>query len=101
MKTVDVHELHDNLPIIGQLLDVREADEFSEGHVPTAINRPLSQINAWLSELSDKVIYTIICRSGRRSALAIEQMQLVGIDGSNVTGGTLAWQAAGFATVTE
>lgn len=101
MKTVAVQELHDNLPSIGQLIDVREADEFADGHVPTAINYPLSQINTWLVDLNDKFIYTVICRSGHRSGLAIEQMQLIGIDGINVIGGTLAWQAADFATVTE
>lgn len=52
MKTVAVQELHDNLPSIGQLIDVREADEFAAGHVPTAINYPLSQINTWLVDLN-------------------------------------------------
>ena len=52
------------------LIDVREADEFAEGHLPGAINLPLSAFLERYGELDKDKPYHIICRSGARSAQA-------------------------------
>ncbi|KRL53774.1 rhodanese-like domain-containing protein [Furfurilactobacillus rossiae] len=96
MIEITVQTLHEMLPNVEHLIDVREPDEYAEGHVEQTTNLPLSTIEQWLSNLSNTSTYTVICRSGRRSSLAIEQMKQHGITGVNVNGGTLAWQAAGY-----
>lgn len=53
------------------LVDVRSKAEFASGHIAGAVNIPVSEIEARLTELGDKqgsiVLY---CRSGARSARA-------------------------------
>jgi rhodanese-related sulfurtransferase len=62
------------------VLDVRSAAEFAEGHIPGAVNIPHDVIGERVAELGpagerDIVVY---CRSGRRSALAIETLKTAG-----------------------
>ena len=73
------------------LIDVREADEFAEGHLPGAINLPLSAFLERYEELDKDKPYYIICRSGARSAQACAFLEEEGYDVTNVAGGTIAW----------
>ena len=73
------------------LIDVREADEFAEGHLPGAINLPLSDFLERYGELDKDKSYHIICRSGARSAQACAFLEEEGYDVTNVAGGTIAW----------
>lgn len=73
------------------LIDVREADEFAEGHLPGAINLPLSDFLERYEELDKDKPYYIICRSGARSAQACAFLEEEGYDVTNVAGGTSAW----------
>lgn len=73
------------------IIDVREVDEFAEGHVPGAINIPLSQLESRYQELEKGTHHYIICRSGRRSLDACSFLNKKGYDTTNVEGGTLAW----------
>ena len=54
------------------LIDVREASEFSDGHVIGAVHLPLAEIAAAsdMSLLEDEGRILLYCRSGRRSAEA-------------------------------
>ena len=73
------------------LIDVREADEFAEGHLPGAINLPLSDFLERYGELDKDKSYHIICQSGARSAQACAFLAGEGYDVINVAGGTSAW----------
>lgn len=93
MKEVAVN----GVPEGAQLIDVREPDEFADIRAAGALNLPLSEFVARAGEIDpDRDIY-VICRSGGRSAQAIEYLeQSRGWDNAtNVVGGTLAWEAAG------
>lgn len=92
---VDVDTLEGRAPE-SFLLDVREPQEYAEGHVPGAINLPQSDLASRLEELPrDRPIF-VICRSGVRSMRAAQFLKQVGFaDVINVQGGTLAWTAAG------
>ena len=62
------------LPLLTQdnmlIVDVREEDEYALGHIPGAINLPLSRFHdADFPDDKDIVFY---CRSGYRSQIAIE-----------------------------
>ncbi len=83
--------LPDNEP----LLDVRERDEWDRGHAPRAILISLHELADRLDDLPPARPLHVICRSGGRSARAVELLRSRGIDAVNVTGGMLAWQAAG------
>jgi rhodanese-related sulfurtransferase len=95
MNAVTTNELSDlDAP---NLIDVREADEYVSGHVPGAINIPLSELVGRESEcgLGDTVY--VICQAGGRSARACEylsqQPTLQSVSFVNVLGGTGAWIA--------
>ena len=77
------------------VVDVRESREYRPGHVPGARNMPLSVLPAWLPELPRNRPVYVICQSGNRSAQATALMRGVGIDATNVAGGTGGWIAAG------
>lgn len=62
------------------LVDVRTAQEFAEGHAPGAINIPLDQVQKRLAEFT-KMAKPIVayCRSGNRSAMAVQILKQNGI----------------------
>lgn len=77
------------------VIDVREPDEFAAGHIPGAINIPLSVFEP--SRIPHAAGKTTIlnCLGGKRSALALEKCKLAGsgID-RHLAGGYGAWTAA-------
>lgn len=84
------------------LLDVREADEYAQGHAPGSILIPLSQLQQRLQEIeSDKnKQIVLICRSGRRSEQAQKLLEKAGFSATvNVEGGMNSWQKAGLPVV--
>jgi rhodanese-related sulfurtransferase len=89
---------------LGLLVDVREPDEFGDGHVPGAINIPrgLIEFNIW-SEVGfpDKTDVnkqvTLYCKTGGRCALAAKSLKELGF--SNVTAADMKiedWKKAGY-----
>jgi molybdopterin-guanine dinucleotide biosynthesis protein A/rhodanese-related sulfurtransferase len=81
------------------ILDVRQPDEYEEGHVPGAVLIPLDQLPERHGEVPvDREVF-VVCRSGGRSAAAVEVLGAVGHRATNVAGGTLAWIEAGHPVV--
>ncbi|EFM13156.1 Rhodanese domain protein [Paenibacillus curdlanolyticus YK9] len=75
------------------LVDVREADEWQDGHIEQAISLPLSTLPARLGELTEgEEPFYLICRSGNRSGRACEYLATQGYQVINVAGGMLNWQ---------
>ena len=82
------------------LFDVREVDEYELGHVPGAINIPMSRFSDRIGEIPNKTVY-FICHSGGRSMRACELCVDYGFaDPRNIAGGTMGWIAAGNNVVT-
>ncbi|MBA3059070.1 MAG: rhodanese-like domain-containing protein [Gammaproteobacteria bacterium] len=85
------------------LLDVREADEYIQGHAPGSTLIPLGQLAQRLKELAPfkNTQVVLICRSGRRSQHATEILEAAGFSAAaNIEGGMLAWQQAGLPVLT-
>lgn len=81
-----------------QIVDVREDEEVAEGRIPGAIHIPLGQLAARAGELDRERPVITVCRSGRRSAGAAEQLEAAGFDTATMGGGMVAWHAAGLPT---
>lgn len=78
------------------LLDVREQDEFADGHVPGAHWVPQSELASRLDELPCDRPILAICRSGNRSLRAAQFLAQMGrTNVSNLAGGMTAWREAG------
>jgi rhodanese-related sulfurtransferase len=84
-----------SVPDDAWLLDVREDDEWTAGHVPGATHIPLGQLSARAAEVPQGVTVYVICRSGARSSRAAVALSGSGWDAVNVAGGMQDWAAAG------
>jgi rhodanese-related sulfurtransferase/molybdopterin-guanine dinucleotide biosynthesis protein A len=81
------------------VVDVRNPDEYEAGHVPGAVLIPLPELDQRWQEIPDGDVL-VICRTGPRSARAVEALNGVGKTTTNVVGGTMAWIDAGHPVVT-
>ncbi|MFD1485145.1 rhodanese-like domain-containing protein [Lacticaseibacillus baoqingensis] len=90
MENIDTATLAAKLADHPTIIDVREPDEFNSGHIPDAINIPVSELTNRHQEIPNGAY--LICRSGSRSAMATEYLTAQGQHVINVTGGLLAWQ---------
>jgi molybdopterin/thiamine biosynthesis adenylyltransferase/rhodanese-related sulfurtransferase len=74
------------------VIDVREPHELEISRLPGAVNIPLGQLAARLSELDSAQTYVVMCRSGVRSAQALHLLANAGFRRvKNLRGGINAW----------
>ncbi len=73
------------------IIDVREVEEVSAGHIPGSINIPLGLLEFRMHELDKNQHYYMVCRSGGRSGQATAFLESHGFDVTNMTGGMLNW----------
>lgn len=76
-----------------QLVDVRTPSEYSDGHIPRAVNidvySPTFQTE--ISKLDKSLPVAIYCRSGTRSVMAANQVANDGFTVFNLTNGIMGW----------
>lgn len=75
------------------ILDVREQDEYDNGHITGAILIPYTKIDNKAEEMlpdKDKQIL-VYCRSGRRSKIAAESLVKLGYTNVKEFGGIINW----------
>ena len=80
------------------LIDVRDPDEWQEGHIPGATNFSRGTVELEIEEAAPDLSTPIIthCGGGGRSALAAESLQRMGYTNvKSMAGGFKAWKAAG------
>lgn len=76
------------------LYDVREIDEYVQGHIPGAISIPLSELAGREDMIQTPAI--MVCLSGGRSAQAARHLAAQGKqDVMNLNGGTMGWISEG------
>jgi sulfur-carrier protein adenylyltransferase/sulfurtransferase len=81
------------------IVDVRERDEWAEGHIPGAVHIPRgnleSRIEAAVPDRSTPVV--VYCSSGNRSAFAAKSLEELGYeDVVSLAGGFTDWKRSGF-----
>ena len=78
-----------------RIVDVREPDEWAQGHIAHATLVPLATVPGNVEQFDGAPTY-IVCRSGARSGRACQFLDAQGCDVVNVAGGMIAWSAAGY-----
>lgn len=90
--TLVVAKMNNEDPVI---IDVREPNEFKNGHIEAAINTPLSSFDKQVEKLSKfkhKPVI-VICQTGTRSTTACKKFTSLGFDKvSCMTGGMQSWE---------
>ena len=74
------------------LLDVRDTDEFAEGHAPGARNIPLNDLRAALDSLSKERPLAVYCAVGGRAHNAVRLLRHHGFNAANISGGFTTWR---------
>lgn len=77
------------------LVDVREADEYGEGHIPGAVNIPLSCFGSFEERVPDHAAPIFVyCHSGARSEKAKQHLQQAGYCSVVNIGGIMSYTGA-------
>ncbi|MEP6598360.1 MAG: rhodanese-like domain-containing protein [Actinomycetota bacterium] len=88
----------DQIPADALLLDVREDEEWSAGHIAGALHVPMYDLPDLLAigsgGLTPQAPVYVICKVGARSAQVTAWLNKQGYDARNVHGGMLAWHDA-------
>jgi rhodanese-related sulfurtransferase len=96
IREISAGELSTVLERGGAVIDVREPDEYREGHVPGAQLIPLASVPESLEAFRKAVPVYVVCMSGGRSMRACEFLHGAGITNVvNVAGGTMGFAALG------
>jgi ArsR family transcriptional regulator len=84
------------------ILDVRPEDEFALGHLPSALNIPLRELEARLGEIDPKQEIVAYCRGPYcvLSYEAVAQLRARGFKARRLEDGLPEWRAAGLPVVT-
>ncbi|WP_342527900.1 rhodanese-like domain-containing protein [Chryseomicrobium sp. FSL W7-1435] len=91
-ETIEISEVQ-TLQQQGELVvDVREVSEYESGHIPGAMNKPLSEIQSGdFTSLDPSQNYVIVCQTGNRSQQASDLLVKEGFQVTNVKQGMSSW----------
>ena len=90
--TIEIDKVMDYVDDGYTVVDVREIDEYESGHIPKAVNAPLSELeNDEFTPLEEDEKYIIICQSGNRSVTASNILYDKGYNILNVSEGMSSW----------
>ncbi|QKS71793.1 rhodanese-like domain-containing protein [Paenalkalicoccus suaedae] len=74
------------------IIDVREEEEYTNGHIPSVPLAPMGTIPDLISGFQDDKEYVFVCRSGNRSQRVSQFLQQQGLTNvANYEGGMLVW----------
>ncbi len=94
-----------DVPADAVVLDVREDEEWTAGHIEGAHHVPMGDVPARFEEVArladDPAGLVVVCRSGGRSARVVAWLAENGVDALNLDGGMGAWASAGRPMVSE
>ncbi len=92
----ELHALRHSLHV----LDVRDQDEWDEGHIKGAMHIPYYFLEQHMQELDASYPLAVLCASGQRSTIAASILQRHSFsEVFNVVGGMDAWKRADFELV--
>jgi len=81
------------------LVDVRERDEWSEGHVPGAVHVPRGHLESRIEQVAPDRSRALVlyCAGGSRSAFAVKTLEELGYEHvASLAGGFTDWKRNGF-----
>jgi glyoxylase-like metal-dependent hydrolase (beta-lactamase superfamily II)/rhodanese-related sulfurtransferase len=97
IERIGVEDLHERGRDV-QILDVRERDEWDDGHIPGSVHEPYHDIHGLPEGIDPARPVAAICMSGQRSAVAASLLKRHGAEHVlHVTdGGVGTWRRSGY-----
>ncbi len=77
------------------LLDVRQPDEYRQGHISGAELIPLGELSQKIKRIPKGREVICVCHTGSRSKVAARQLEAAGYKVLNLRGGMISWERAG------
>jgi molybdopterin/thiamine biosynthesis adenylyltransferase/rhodanese-related sulfurtransferase len=101
VREIEAQEARDRLGSVEapMLVDVRERNEWNQGHIPGAVLIPLGELDSRIGEAAPDRSRPLIlyCASGRRSAVGARTLEELGYDDAvSMAGGFNAWAELGY-----
>jgi rhodanese-related sulfurtransferase len=92
MREIEASQLAEKIAAGFKVVDVREVDEYTDGHIPGAIHVPLQTVPDNLESFRSEQDVFVVCQVGGRSGKACQYLIDQGITNVvNVAGGTSGW----------
>ena len=92
MREIEVSQLAAKIAAGFKVVDVREVDEYADGHIPGALHVPLQTVPDNLESFRSEQDVFVVCQVGGRSGKACQYLIDQGITNVvNVAGGTSGW----------
>ncbi len=92
MREIEASELAEKIAAGFKVVDVRELDEYNDGHIPAAIHVPLQTVPDNLESFRSEQDVFVVCQVGGRSGKACQYLIDQGVTNVvNVAGGTSGW----------
>jgi rhodanese-related sulfurtransferase len=102
MNTGKVDDVKAAIDAGAYVIDVREASEFEQGHIPGAVNIPIRTLAQNLDQVPTDQPVLVYCASGHRAGMATAALRELGYDNVKAfSGGWKAWSEAGGEVSTE
>ncbi|GAB4338727.1 MAG: hypothetical protein Kow00117_20030 [Phototrophicales bacterium] len=90
----EYRDQYENEPHV--LIDVRTRQEFSQGHLPNAMNIPMDEVNTRMDEIPNDITVILVCATGNRSGMVASALTKAGYTNVyNLEGGTMSWLRLG------
>ncbi len=85
-----------------QIIDVRTALEFRNGHIAGAVHVPVHELEATLPALAldHHIPMVVVCKTAHRSIPAVRLLRETGLHARQLQGGMDRWRRLGFPVVT-
>lgn len=98
LTTEEAHQAYAAMADATHWVDVRDPQEWAQGHIPNTTLISLSELGFHLKQLRQADPLYLCCRTGVRSVTAAKTLQRLGIQAKpySVAGGIVGWQAHGF-----
>ena len=95
LSPAEVRDLNDAGTIT--VVDVREPDDYADGHIPGAMNIPFGSLEDRLTEIPRDKQVVFVYQGGPLSRRSLEDFRNEGfVDPHNIDGGMNAWENAGY-----
>lgn len=92
MREIEASQLAEKIAAGFKVVDVREVDEYTDGHIPGAIHVPLQTVPDNLESFRSGQDVFVVCQVGGRSGKACQYLIDQGVTNVvNVAGGTSGW----------